>query len=90
MKTIEAKEKICPLNSKNCIVEKCVKWKFTKENFIYQYRPKAACRCGNKTTEYEFCYNCGDTASAERAYLFHKDENFGELNYEDKEGKCTL
>jgi hypothetical protein len=90
MKIEEAKQKICPLNGLKCIVDKCIKWEFTKENIIYEYRPNAACKCGNKTTEYEFCYNCGECATSERAYLFHKDENFGELNYEDKEGECTL
>lgn len=90
MKISEAKELICPINSNNCIVDKCPKWKFTKTRNIYEYKPEASCRCGNKTTEHEFCYNCGDCATKERAYIAYKTSDYGELEYGDKEGECTL
>lgn len=90
IKIKDAMNKICPLNNNNCIVDKCVKWEFTKEYNMREYRPKAACKCGNKTTEYEFCYDCGNTASVERAPRFYRDSILNELEYEDKEGRCTL
>ena len=90
MKTEEALKKICPLNQNNCLADKCPKWKFTKTRRIFEYKPEASCKCGNKTTEYDFCYNCGDCATKERAYIAHKIEDYGELPLEEQEGECTL
>jgi hypothetical protein len=91
MLTIEAKNKICPINQQKCVVENCPKWKFTKTNHIYTYTPDAVCRCGQGTTPYKLCWECGEVATPERVIQWHsKEMDLGVLPYENQEGECTL
>lgn len=90
LKISEAKEKICPINQKNCIADKCPKWEFTKTRIINVFAPKWSCPCSKQTAEYRLCFSCGQVSTEEYADRARKEIDLGELPYEEKEGYCTL
>lgn len=86
----EAKEKKCPINNNLCIANDCPKWEYTETRKIYKYRPDNSCKCGKQTSSYKLCWDCGDVATPEKAYVAYEDTDLGELTEDEKQGKCNL